>query len=47
MNEKDINLNLALLRENNLNDFWCYEGSLTTSPYTEGIIWTIFIESEL
>ena len=37
-----ISLNLALLMGTNLNDFWRYEGSLTTPPCTEGIIWTIF-----
>ncbi|CAF5210759.1 unnamed protein product, partial [Rotaria magnacalcarata] len=28
----------------NLQDFWRYEGSLTTPPCTEGIIWTIFTQ---
>jgi carbonic anhydrase len=37
-----INLNLDYLMSENLRDFWRYEGSLTTPPCTEGIIWTIF-----
>lgn len=39
-----LNLNLALLMGDNLQDFWRYEGSLTTPPCTEGIIWTLFKE---
>ncbi|CAF1381328.1 unnamed protein product [Rotaria sordida] len=39
-----IYLNLSLLMGKNLRDFWRYEGSLTTPPCTEGIIWTIFKE---
>ena len=34
--------NLAELIGENLRDFWRYEGSLTTPPCTEGIIWTLF-----
>jgi carbonic anhydrase len=54
-NENDstiFNLNLDLLMGETLTDFWRYEGSLTTPPCTEGIIWTlfkqeiIFVESE-
>ncbi|CAF0769021.1 unnamed protein product [Rotaria sordida] len=47
-----MRLNLALLMGKNLRDFWRYEGSLTTPPCTQGIIWTmfkepiIFVESE-
>ena len=37
-----FDLNLALLMGGDLKDFWRYEGSLTTPPCTEGIIWTIF-----
>jgi carbonic anhydrase len=37
-----FNLNLEQLMGDNRNDFWRYEGSLTTPPCTEGIIWTIF-----
>ncbi|CAF1585489.1 unnamed protein product [Rotaria sp. Silwood1] len=39
-----MNLSLALLMGENLRDFWRYEGSLTTPPCTEGVIWTIFKE---
>ncbi|CAF4666049.1 unnamed protein product, partial [Rotaria sp. Silwood2] len=41
-NSAVLNLNLASLMGKNLNDFWRYEGSLTTPPCTEGIIWTVF-----
>ncbi|CAF0865752.1 unnamed protein product [Rotaria sordida] len=47
-----MRLNLVLLMGKNLRDFWRYEGSLTTPPCTQGVIWTmfkepiIFIESE-
>ncbi|CAF4299868.1 unnamed protein product [Rotaria sordida] len=47
-----MRLNLALLMGKNLRDFWRYEGSLTTPPCTQGVIWTmlkepiIFVESE-
>ena len=37
-----ISLNLASLMGDNLNDFWRYEGSLTTPDCMEGIIWTVF-----
>ncbi len=39
-----INLNLALLMGESLYDFWRYQGSLTTPPCTENVIWTIFKE---
>lgn len=39
-----LSLNLEYLMGENLHDFWRYEGSLTTPPCTEGIIWTIFKE---
>lgn len=38
----DCYLNFTALMGENLIDFWRYEGSLTTPPCTEGIIWTIF-----
>ncbi|CAF0851838.1 unnamed protein product [Rotaria sordida] len=47
-----MRLNLVLLMGKNLRDFWRYEGSLTTPPCTQGVIWTmfkepiIFVESE-
>ncbi len=37
-----FDLNLTLLMGENLLDFWRYQGSLTTPPCTEGIIWTMF-----
>ena len=40
----NISLNLNLLMGKNLKDFWRYEGSLTTPPCTENVIWTIFKE---
>ena len=36
-----FDLNLKSLIGDNLMDFWRYEGSLTTPPCTEGIIWTL------
>jgi hypothetical protein len=39
-----IDLVLDFLMGKNLNDFWRYEGSLTTPPCTENVIWTIFKE---
>ncbi|CAF1077168.1 unnamed protein product [Adineta ricciae] len=43
-NTTNLSLNLSSLMGDSLNDFWRYEGSLTTPPCTEGIIWTIFRE---
>ncbi|CAM4827616.1 unnamed protein product, partial [Rotaria magnacalcarata] len=43
-NSTVVNLSLSLLMGDNLQDFWRYEGSLTTPPCTEGVIWTIFKE---
>ncbi|UJR24660.1 hypothetical protein I4U23_006034 [Adineta vaga] len=39
-----ITLSLTSLMGNKLNEFWRYEGSLTTPPCTEHVIWTIFKE---
>ena len=38
-------LRLSSLMGEYLQDFWRYEGSLTTPPCTEGIIWTVFKQS--
>ncbi|CAF3332999.1 unnamed protein product [Rotaria socialis] len=43
-NSTVVNLSLSLLMGDNLQDFWRYEGSFTTPPCTEGVIWTIFKE---
>lgn len=37
-----VGLNLASLMGNNLNEFWRFQGSLTTPPCTEGVVWTVF-----
>lgn len=37
-----IDLAVSLLMEENLSEFWRYEGSLTTPPCDENVIWTIF-----
>jgi hypothetical protein len=37
-----FDFNLTRLMGENLIDFWRYQGSLTTPPCTEGIIWTMF-----
>ena len=42
-----INLILLSLIGSNLNDFWRYNGSLSTPPCTENVIWTVFKQSIL
>ena len=44
-NSSILNLNLALLMGESLEEFWRYQGSLTTPPCTENVIWTLFRES--
>ena len=39
-----INLSFDLLLGHKQGDFWRYEGSLTTPPCTEGLVWTVFKE---
>jgi carbonic anhydrase len=40
----NISLNLNLLMGQNLNEFWRYDGSFTTPPCTEIVVWNIFKE---
>ena len=43
-NSTILDLNFALLMGGSLQDFWRYQGSLTTPPCTENVLWTIFRE---
>ena len=43
-NSTVLDLNLSLLMGGSLQEFWRYQGSLTTPPCTENVIWTIFKE---
>ena len=38
----NISLNLNLLMGQTLKDFWRYNGSLTTPPCSESVVWNIF-----
>ena len=40
----NISLNLNILMGQNFQDFWRYNGSFTTPPCTESVVWTIFKE---
>ncbi|KAL3426803.1 carbonic anhydrase [Phlyctema vagabunda] len=38
---KTLDMSLALAEVNNFNEFWSYQGSLTSPPCTEGIRWFV------
>lgn len=41
-NSTTIGLKLGAVIQSNLGHFWRYNGSLTTPPCTEGVIWSVF-----